>query len=454
MNPTVLIVDDDAGFARAAGRLAAEEGCGVQLAGTLAEARAFVRDHGTDLILLDLGLPDGNGMDLLEGLDLARHGHVVVATGQPSVDSAVRAIASPVVEYLVKPFRPEQLQALLRRIARRQWPGPGAAAGSVDELAGGSAAIRRLADTMMRLASSDAPVLVSGEPGSGRRAVARAIHAAGGGSGPFVEFDCDMIAPAQVESHLFGAEGGPRPAFARAAGGTLLVHAVEHLPHHLQARLLAMVEARLPADAPDSDMPAPPRLLFCMATDPARAMAGGALREDFHYAVSALDLRVPPLRERGEDVVILADLFIRQLNGRYGQDKRLAPGADRALLDYAWPGNVRELRAAVQRAYLLQRSTLLHVEPVGSPPAMQPGEAASITFPVGTTLAGLEQRAVAATLAHFGNDKAAAARALGISVRTIYNHLARRGDGQAAGSADARGGSRAGGHGGACAGGG
>ncbi len=422
MTPTVLIVDDDPGFARAAGKLAADEGCGVELAATLAEARAFVRDHATDLILLDLTLPDGNGMDLLDGLDLAQHGHIVVATGRPSVDTAVRAISSPVVEYLVKPFRPEQLQALLRRIARRQWPG----AEGADELAGGSLAMRRLADTVMRVAASATPVLLHGEQGSGRLAVARAIHAASGRDGPFVVFDCDRCVPAQMEEGLFGEGSGKSSAFARAGGGSLLVNGIERLPHPLQARLLAAVEGRDPTPA-GTDAPAP-RLLLCTATEPARAVTTGALREDFYYALSALALRVPPLRERGEDVVTLAAMFIRQLNAHCGQDKRLAPGADRTLLRHSWPGNVRELRAAVHGAYLLQRSNLLHVDPSGGAPPAQAGEGPSLTFPVGTPLAEIEQRAVDATLAHFGNDKAAAARALGISVRTIYNHLARRED--------------------------
>lgn len=425
MTPTVLIVDDDAGFARAAGRLAADEGCGVQLAGTLAEARAFVRDHATDLILLDLTLPDGNGMDLLDGLDLARHGQIVVATGRPSVDTAVRAIASPVVEYLVKPFRPEQLQAVLRRIARRSWPGLGGAADAI-ELAGGSPAMRRLADLVLRVAAGDAPLLLCGEPGSGRAAVARAIHAASGREGAFVAVDCGALPAARMEAALFGETDTDSHAcaFARAAGGSLLVNAAERLPPHVQARLLAVVEGRQAATV---DAPAP-RLLFCVAGDPARSVAEGLLRADLYHAIGALSLRVPSLRERGQDVVVLADLFIQRLNESHGQDKRLAPGADHALLRHAWPGNVRELRAAVHAAYLLQRSPLLHVEPQGSVPAPADGEGARIGFSVGTSLADLERRAVDATLAHYGNDKAAAARALGISVRTIYNYLARRGE--------------------------
>lgn len=427
MTPTVLIVDDDTGFARAAGKVAADEGCGVQLAGTLAEARAFVREHATDLILLDLTLPDGNGMDLLDGLDLARHGQIVVATGRPSVDTAVRAIASPVVEYLVKPFRPEQLQAVLRRIARCSWPGIGDGPGAV-ELAGASGAMRRLSHMAMRVAACDAPVPVAGEPGSGRTAVARAVHAASGRGGAFVVVDCDTLPAARIESALFGDDGDPAAsAFARAAGGTLLVNGIERLPHHVQARLLAIVEGRAsPVGAADGGAP---RLLFCIAGDPLRSVADGQLRQDFHYGISALALRVPPLRERGEDVVALADLLIHHLNGQYGQEKRLAPGADRALLRHAWPGNVRELRAAVQSAYLLQRSPLLHVEPAGTAPVPAQGDGARLVFEIGTmTLAELETRAVDAALAHFGNDKAAAARALGISVRTIYNHLARRDD--------------------------
>ena len=169
-----------------------------------------------------------------------------------------------------------------------------------------------------------------------------------------------------------------------------------------------------------------PRLLFSMRSDPAALVAEGRLGEDLYYALNGLSLQVPALRERGEDVVMLTELFIRELNARHHLRRRLAPGADRELLRHAWPGNLRELRGAVERAWLLQRSDQLQVVPCVAARAAPQGMAnGMIAFAIGTSLAEMEQRAVRATLEHFGNDKPAAARALGISVRTVYNHLAR-----------------------------
>lgn len=183
-----------------------------------------------------------------------------------------------------------------------------------------------------------------------------------------------------------------------------------------------------------------PRLIFSLRVDPAASIADSRLCQALYYAICGLSVPVPALRERGEDVVILAELFIRELNGIHGQCRHLAPGGERELLRHTWPGNLRELRAAVERAYVLQRSDQLQVMPVTARPAPDRDGGGTITFAIGTPLAELEQRAVKATLSHYGNDKPATARALGISVRTVYNHLA-RGD---AGGDDAPGATREG----------
>ena len=415
---TVLILDDDPAFARAAGKLAYEEGCQVQLAHTLREARAFTREHATDLIILDLNLPDGNGLELIDGLDPDQHAQVAVVTGAPTLESAVRAIALPVVEYLVKPFRSEQLQDLLRRTAGRYWPLEQARGGnrmSTDGMAGNSPAMRTLRDAVLRVAASDAPVLLVGEAGTGKRRVAQSIHEASGRGGPFLVVDCAALSPGEQERRLFGTGQDQEGALGRVDPTcTVLVHGVDALAPHLQVRLLAATEQDAGA-----------RLLFTVDSDPATLMADGGLREDLYYGISGITIPVPALRERGNDVIVLADLFIRHLNAQHQQHKRLAPGADQELLRHPWPGNLRELRGAVQRAHLLQRSELVRIAPRSGARAEQRCAPGLIAYAIGTPLAELERQAVRATLAHFGNDKPAAARALGISVRTVYNHIAR-----------------------------
>lgn len=421
---TVLILDDDPVFARAAGKLAFQEGCKVEFAHTLREARAFTRAHRTDLILLDLNLPDGSGLDLMDDLDPACHGQVAVVTGDPTVDTAVRALGWPAVDYLVKPFRSERLQRLLRRAMRLYGPDDADGRGDADVvdryLPGNSPAVGALRDSILRVAANDVPVLLLGETGTGKRSVARAIHETGARDGPFIVLDAAAMAEHEQSSRLFGGDDGSAGTLGRAGDGTLLLQQVSALHPRVQARLCAVLEARREGDGMHG-----PRLLFSLREDPATAIADGRLCTALYYAISGLSLPVPPLRDRGEDVVLLAELFIDQLNARHHQRRRLAPGADRELLRHAWPGNLRELRGAVERAYAMQRSDQLRVVPLVARPAPDPGHEGAISFAVGTPLAELEQRAVRATLSHYGNDKPAAARALGISVRTIYNHIAR-----------------------------
>ena len=421
-------------FTRAAAQLACTEGYRVQVAHTLHEARGFLRHHGASLLVLDLDLPDGSGLEVLDELDMGRHGPVAIVTGKPTLDSARRAVGLPVVEYLVKPLRAEQFQALLRRTMQRHWVDRNRPLSALDRLAGKSSAMRELLETVFRIAASDAPVLLIGEVGTGKELVARALHDASARQGPFVAIGCGTLPRERLAPALFGS--GPdsrsgdeaRPGvFERAAGGTVLLDDVAELPLHVQAQLLRVVDSgEFMRVGDDAAVRTDVRLILSSTVDPADRIGAGTFREDLYYGISSLPLRLPPLRERGDDVVLLAELFIRRLNAHYGQAKRLAPGADRELLEYPWPGNIRELRGAVQRAYLLQRGEHLRIQPLlRRPSAPARGAGPDIAFAIGDTLAEIERRAVLATLAHYHNDKAAAAKALGVSVRTIYNHLAR-----------------------------
>ncbi|MBJ6980052.1 sigma-54 dependent transcriptional regulator [Luteimonas sp. MC1895] len=435
MQPTVFILDDDPAFTRALSQLACTEGYQVQVAHTLGEAHELLGRHRADLLILDLDLPDGSGLGLLEQLDMSQHGQVAIVTGKPTLDTARRAVGSPVVEYLLKPVRVEQLQSLLQRTMLRHWPEPaGDAKSTLDRLAGKSPAMREVMDTVFRIASSDAPVLLIGESGTGKERVARAVHEASGRQGRFVALGCDSLPDERLGHELFGSVSDPDARrdnhagiFEQAAGGTVFLDRVTELPLYLQAQLLRFIDSgQVKRIGAGDGVPVDVRLVLSTTTDPAERITEGGFREDLYYAISDFRLCLPPLRERGDDVVLLAGLFIRRLNEHYGQAKRLAPGADRELLEYDWPGNIRELRGAVQRAYLLQRGDQLRVQPqplVRCVPRVQGG--AALSFAVGDTLAELERRAVLATLEHFDNDKTAAAKALGVSVRTIYNHLAR-----------------------------
>lgn len=434
--PTALILDDDGAFARAAGQLAFSAGFRVQLAETLAEARTFLARTRADLLLLDLQLPDGSGMELLDDVDLAQHGQIVIVTGRPSLESATRAVATPVIEYLVKPLDPAQLRRVMERVAARWRPVEPAQVdlSAVSGIVGNAPQIRVVVDAVLRTGPTDASVLIWGEPGTGKALVAAALHAASGRSGPMITLDCGALPPADLAAALFGPEAPPdappalHGALARARGGTLFLDAVNHMPLELQARLAeALEDPGFGVDGAGTLVPAPVRLVAASDRDPDEAMRERTLRPDLYYALAHVGLPLPALRERGEDVVVLVAHFIDRLNTRYGQTKRLAPGSEAALLRHSWPGNVRELRSAVQRAYLLQDGEGLHIKPQLPSASVWKESDTSILFSVGTTLAEIERRALLKTLAHFDNDKTATARALGVSVRTIHNQLARMG---------------------------
>jgi len=433
--PTALILDDDGTFARAAGQLAFSAGFRVQLADTLAEGRLFLARSRADLLLLDLQLPDGSGLDLLDDIDLAQHGQVVIVTGKPSLDSAKRAVSAPVIEYLVKPLDPNQLRALMERVAARyRAPGrPSADLSAVSELVGNSPRIRSVIDTVLRVGPTDASVLLWGEHGTGKDLVAHALHAASGRTGPFVAVNCSAASSEELAGLLadpeatlrHGATGLTDDVLRQADGGTLFLKEIDDMPAAHQLQLLATLERIAIAPAGDASRRTSVRIIAASSRDPADAMRERALREDLYYALDNVSLALPTLRDRGEDVVVLAGHFIDKLNTLYHRNKHLAPGSEAPLLRHSWPGNVRELRSAVQRAYLLQDDDALHVRPNLPSATVWKESDTSILFSVGTTLAEIERRALLKTLAHFGNDKTATARALGVSVRTVHNQLAR-----------------------------
>ncbi len=434
MQPNLFILDDDATFAMSVGELARQQGFSVHVASSLAQARALVAGMRMDLMLLDVQLPDGSGLDLLSDLDLAEHGQVVIVTGSPSIESAMRAVSAPVMDYLIKPLCPAKLLHMLERARLRNWKAsvPARPPG-LEGLVGCSPAMQQVADTLIQVAPSDASVLIYGESGTGKEVAARALHELSGRPGPFVAINCGAVPAELLASQLFGHEKGSfTGAHARHAGvfeqashGTLLLDEIAEMPLPLQVYLLRVLESGAVTRVGGAEAIATPvRVVAATNRNPLVAVAEGTLREDLYYRLADIPLDLPPLRERGDDVLLLAGMFIDRLNTRYGRHKRLARQAEGALLRHSWPGNVRELRSAVQRAYLLDPSDTLYVRPAAVAPVLRETDS-TIVFSVGTTLAEIERRALLKTLEFYNQDKAATARALGISVRTVHNQLLR-----------------------------
>lgn len=434
---TVLIVDDDVEFAHSAADYARAHGFNAILAHNLEQSRIAVRDDlPRDLMLLDETLPDGSGFDLIDALDLNEQGHVAIVTGEPTPAAATRAKSLPILDYLVKPLRPLQFDALLAaatagRCARStvpDWPGG---------LIGDCPAMRNVVDQMLRIAPAPASVLVAGESGTGKELVARALHERSGRSGPFVAVNCGAITPDLLASHLFGHERGSFTGatnrhigyFEQAHRGTLFLDEITEMTPALQVYLLRVLETgTITRLGGCSQIPTDVRVVAATNRDPREAIRAGRLREDLFYRLADFVIDLPSLRQRGGDLLLLAQRFIEKLNAQYGTERRLAPGAAQVLYQHDWPGNVRELRSVVQRAFLLSDDGWVRIEPrFVRPIHAQAGHGGPepIVFSVGMRYADIEREMLLKTLEHFGYDKVRTAATLGVSVRTIHNQLAR-----------------------------
>jgi len=431
-HPKLLIVDDDVSFVRSAAELGRLEGFEITVAADLRQARSRMREATFDLAVIDLSLPDGSGLDLLQDYD-ALLTTCVLVTGNPTIESAMRAVKGPVFDYIVKPLDPDVYRDLLRSVASTRTLRAPSASPNWHGLVGTSAALQGVIQQIGRVASSDSSVLIYGESGVGKELVARAIHAVSGREGALVSINCGAVPPDLLASQLFGHERGSFTGatgrhvgyFEQAQGGTLFLDEVIEMPVHLQVHLLRALETGMVRRVGDTrDIPVDARIVAASNRAPARAMQEGRLREDLYYRLAEFLIDVPPLRERPSDIEALAQLFLGSLNARRGTTKGFTPKALEKLRDYPWPGNVRELRNVVGRAYLMEpQGTIgaLALELAGERPVEE--TETTITIPIGMKFEEVERRLLLKTLNYCGNNKTRAARALGISVRTLYSRL-------------------------------
>jgi len=302
---------------------------------------------------------------------------------------------------------------------------------------GASPKMRDVYRMIEKVAPTEATVLIVGESGSGKELAAHTIHRMSArASGPFVAVNCGAIPATLIEAELFGHERGSftgalrtrEGVFERTRGGTLLLDEITEMPLDLQSRLLRVLETkRLSRVGGSSDLEVDVRVLASTNRSPAQAFAEGRLREDIYYRLAVVMVQLPPLRERGEDILVLAEFFLTELNLRNGTRKRLSEDLRARFLRHRWPGNVRELRNAVERAYILCDGEL-DLDEQEMPSLRQPQEGESggsdvIQMPIGATLEEIERTFILATLKHFEGDKRRAADVLGCSLKTLYNKL-------------------------------
>jgi DNA-binding NtrC family response regulator len=305
-------------------------------------------------------------------------------------------------------------------------------------LIGNSVGMRKVRELIARVAPTDSTVLICGESGCGKELVAESVHAMSPRAGkPFVAINCAAIPATLIEAELFGHERGSftgamrtrEGVFERANGGTLLLDEITEMPLDLQSRLLRVLETkRLNRVGGSADLPVDVRVIASTNRLPAQAFEEGRLREDIYYRLAVVTIELPPLRERGDDILVLAEFFLAELNLRNGTRKRLAEDLRGRFMRHRWPGNVRELRNAVERAYILcdgeldlSEQDMPTLRGAGGMEGRVHGD--EIHMPIGATLDEIERTFILATLKHFEGDKRRAADVLGCSLKTLYNKL-------------------------------
>jgi DNA-binding NtrC family response regulator len=451
MGHAVLIVDDEETLARNIASFLALAGFETHLAASVAQALAAHEKFQPDVTLLDLRLPDGDGLDVLKAIRERVPDHpVIMMTAFGDVETAVEAMKAGAHDFLRKPLSLSEVQAQIKltldnerkQVAIRQLAGKQGHNG-IDMIVGNSPPILALKDNIARLVAAEKslrneaapPVLITGETGTGKELVARAIHLAGNrAEGPFIEINCASLPLELVESELFGHERG---AFTDARerqiglieaadGGTLFLDEIGEMDLGTQAKILKVMEDRIVRRVGGTRGRAVDvRFLAATNRDPAAAVAAGVFREDLLYRLSVARFELPPLRTRGDDILLLANVFLEALARRYGQTlPRLSEAARRRLVDHSWPGNVRELKNTLERAMLFAGGPQIDIAALTIPDSVACPAAAAVPAdrqPLPSTPASadaldlLEQKAVQDALTTAGWNVSKAARALKMS---------------------------------------
>jgi two-component system response regulator HydG len=441
----LLIVDDERAIRDACREVAQSLGFNTFTADSAEHAYRLLESQGIDAVLLDLRLPGAGGLEALNQIKSRRpDAIIVVVTGYGTVQSAVQAMKNGAYDYVTKPFSLDELKLLLERVVShlklktenrvlrekiKSRQGFGSIVGTSPEM-------EKLYRIVAKAAHSTHPVLILGESGTGKELVARSIHFSGPfRDKPFIPVDCGSLVPTLIESELFGyvkgaftgAQHAKDGLLAIAEGGTVFLDEVGELPVDLQAKLLrAIQEKEIRPVGSTKQIPINVRILAATNRDLEEGVAQGTFRRDLYFRLNVLSLRIPSLRERRQDIPLLAAHFLERLSRNSEQERTLSDDALKAMLAYDWPGNVRELENCLERACAFTTGPMIHLGDL-------PREISQLerSTPAGTgngtskivSMSELERQTILNAIAQLNGDKLQAARLLGIGKTTLYRKL-------------------------------
>ena len=443
--PVVLIIDDEPDIRELVRITLQRMGVTVKSAADLAAGRALINGGAVHLVLTDMKLPDGNGLELVETLQQQRPDlPVAVITAYGNMDVAIRALKNGAFDFVPKPIDLEVLRRLVEVGLKLGLHGDQIDRRSRDTLIGDSPAMREIRSKIVKLARSQAPILISGESGTGKDLVARLIHSKSPRADqPFIAVNCGAIPTELMESEFFGHRKGSftgavsdkQGLFQAADGGTLFLDEVGDLPLSLQVKLLRAIQEKSVRRIGDpNETRVDVRILSATHENLAESVRDGSFRQDLFYRINVIELNVPPLRERASDIPQLAERILSRIAAENGlRGLRLGPTALEQLRTYAFPGNVRELENILERAVAMSDATEIESRDLllssgpgqGAPPSEAPPYDQSI--PLDRYIDDVEKRAILDALEKTRWNRTAAARALGLTFRSLRYRLKRLG---------------------------
>ncbi|HZT72945.1 MAG TPA: sigma-54 dependent transcriptional regulator [Terriglobales bacterium] len=445
--PFVLIADAQAPVREVGIGLAQSLGYDAEGCGNSSELFQKLGRRAPDLLVLDADLPEQGGLAALAEVKAQYPAlPILIVTASATVAQAVGAMKAGAAEFLAKPFEGEEFRSLLKSLMRPPAAGPGAAGNKLEmrrraqhqslegDLIGTGAAMQKVFRLVAKVAPNRYPVLVLGESGTGKEMVARAIHFAGPDrEHPFLPVDCGTLVPTLIESELFGyvrgaftgAEANRDGLLKSAQGGTVFLDEIAELSLDLQIKLLRAIQERefRPVGG-TKRLRLEARIIAATNRNLEEAVREGTFRKDLFFRLNVVSIKLPPLRERGEDIPYLIAHFLDKLNAAAGSNKRFDERAWKALLSYTWPGNVRELENCIERCTAVSSGPVMTLADLPSPVRLHVEESQAAATQNGVrALAEMERDAIFHALSVYHDDKLLAAKKLGIGKTTLYRKL-------------------------------